>query len=92
MATMTKPHTHPCAHCAAPVQCDGTLEPNHDGLPEVICTTYHRPGGGLATFRCQRCELLIELADYFDNRMDINNDGGPNDAMVWHRRIMEVLE
>jgi len=36
-------------------------------------------------------EVLRELADYFDDRMDINWDGGPNDAMTWHRRITEVL-
>jgi len=37
-------------------------------------------------------ELLLELADYFDDRMDINDDGGPNAAMTWHRRITEVVE
>lgn len=88
---MTKRHTHPCKHCGAPVECAGTLEPNHDGHPPVVCAHYHRPGGTLALVQCDRCELLVDLADYFDDRMDINWDGGPNTAMVWHTRIMAVL-
>lgn len=37
-------------------------------------------------------ELLRELADYFDNRMDITWEGGPNEAMTWHRRITEIVD
>jgi hypothetical protein len=88
-------HTHPCAHCTVPVVCHGTLKENHDGHPPVICTSYHLPAGKIEPLYCERCapviDLLLDLAEYFDDRMDINDDGGPNAAMTWHGRIMEVL-
>jgi hypothetical protein len=34
-------HTHPCAVCGKPVDCDGELAENHDGFPAVICLSYH---------------------------------------------------
>lgn len=49
-------HTHPCEHCKTPVECDGERERNHDGWPEVICTSYHLPGGRIADVRCESCE------------------------------------
>ena len=88
---MTHGHWHKCAHCAVPVVCGGTLEENPDGLPEVICSSRHLPGGALRVVVCERCELLLDLADYFDDRADINDEGGPNTAMSWYQRIKEVL-
>lgn len=48
-------HTHPCANCATPVECDGTRIHNADGWPEVICTAYHLDGGGTAALLCESC-------------------------------------
>lgn len=35
--------------------------------------------------------LLQELDDHFGDEVDINDNGGPNDAMRWQQRIREVL-
>lgn len=35
-------HTHPCADCGTPTECDGTWERNHDGWPAAVCDIYHR--------------------------------------------------
>jgi len=44
---------------------------------------------------CPRCAevraLLADLADYFDDRADITDDGTANAAMAWHQRITAVL-
>jgi hypothetical protein len=88
---MTINHTHPCAHCAVALPCGGTYELNHDGMPEVICSAVHRPGGVVRAVVCERCELLIDLAAYFDDHMDINDEGGPNTEMGWYQRILAVL-
>ena len=44
---MTRPriHTHPCADCHTPTECDGTWESNDDGWPEAICDLYHQWSG-----------------------------------------------
>jgi len=77
------------------VKCFGALEENHDGEPPVICRSYNLPDGRIEPLWCERCgpviDLLQDLAEYFDDRMDITDDGGPNAAMTWHGRIMEVL-
>jgi hypothetical protein len=36
-----KTHTHVCRTCRQRFPCDGDLERNHDGWPEVICVAYH---------------------------------------------------
>jgi hypothetical protein len=51
----TRTHTHPCAHCQTPVECDGALEQNHDGWPPVMCTVYHLPSGMTLTALCEDC-------------------------------------
>lgn len=48
-------HTHPCVDCQTPVDCDGDLERNHDGFPDVICRSYHLTGGFTAALRCDAC-------------------------------------
>jgi hypothetical protein len=48
-------HTHPCAVCGKPVECDGTLEENHDGFPEVICLSYHMENGDIRWLECEDC-------------------------------------
>jgi hypothetical protein len=37
-------------------------------------------------------DLLRELEEYFDNRSDINGEGGPNPEMRYHQQIAEVLD
>jgi hypothetical protein len=34
-------HEHPCDVCRLPFDCDGELERNYDGWPEVICVSFH---------------------------------------------------
>lgn len=61
-------HTHKCTDCGTPVDCEGTLERNHDGFPAVICTAIHRPGGWTDPVRCEGCEAARELmAAHEDN-------------------------
>jgi hypothetical protein len=48
-------HTHPCADCGTPVECDGEREANHDGWPATICRAYHLDNGGLALVLCEFC-------------------------------------
>jgi hypothetical protein len=51
-----KPHTHPCQQCGNKTTCDGECERNHDGSPEVICRSFHLPGGvENPNFICERC-------------------------------------
>ena len=37
-------HNHKCQRCHLKYLCDGELEENYDGWPEVICYTYHVAG------------------------------------------------
>ena len=48
-------HTHPCADCGTPVECDGEREANHDGWPATICRAYHLDNGGQALVLCEFC-------------------------------------
>lgn len=34
-------HHHDCVSCHHQFACDGELEGNHDGWPEVICVEFH---------------------------------------------------
>ena len=65
------PHSHPCHHCGAPTECGGVLEQNYDGIPEVICTDFHRPGG--ETDWTHLCALCASDA-YFDDRLTGDED------------------
>lgn len=37
-------HHHDCDQCGQQFSCDGQLERNHDGWPEVICVEFHERG------------------------------------------------
>ena len=50
---MSRAHTHKCRVCGKRYECEGTLERNHDGWPEVICLAFH-------------VRLLQECEDCFD--------------------------
>lgn len=57
MSPRLKIHDHPCADCARLTPCDGTLEENHDGWPEVVCVEFHMPNGYLnPDFICEDCD------------------------------------
>ena len=49
-------HNHPCAVCNTPVECDGFLQRNYDGWPEVVCSHYHLENGSVATVLCETCK------------------------------------
>jgi hypothetical protein len=53
-------HMHLCSRCQLPAPCDGTLEENFDGFPEVICSAYHLKHGETAHFLCEACADLGE--------------------------------
>lgn len=50
---MTQPvrHNHDCQTCGNPMDCDGELERNFDGWPEVVCVIYHLDGKDV----CEEC-------------------------------------
>lgn len=48
-------HHHHCHGCGVKMPCDGDLEFNYDGAPEVVCGLYHLPGGNIADWRCEEC-------------------------------------
>jgi len=48
-------HTHRCANCQTPVECEAELVLNPDGWPNVICEAYHLDGGGTAELLCEAC-------------------------------------
>lgn len=70
-------HTHYCLNksegCTSTFLCDGPLERNHDGWPEVICMAQPED-----TFecdecragRCEDCGALINLGQPHDARCD----------------------
>jgi hypothetical protein len=57
---MARIHTHPCGTCKAPIECEGDYARNYDGFPEVICTSYHKPWGGVAELLCEPCHVAAE--------------------------------
>ncbi len=66
---MSRTHTHPCRDCKTPTPCDGDLERNIDGLPEIICVEYHVTFGRY-DFRCEACQAAHERqaeADRLEN-------------------------
>lgn len=36
-------------------------------------------------------DFLINLLEYFDDRADINNEGGPNKSMQFQTEIKQIL-
>lgn len=38
------------------VECSGAFVRNHDGIPDVICDTYHRANGTVDALPCEDCE------------------------------------
>jgi len=56
-------HTHPCANCATPVECDGELVKNYNGWPEVVCTAYHEEHRAGICESCLREDDLRHDAD-----------------------------
>lgn len=46
-------HSHPCQHCHVQTDCDGDLEQNYDGWPEVICVQFDTQNH--ADFLCVEC-------------------------------------
>lgn len=52
-------HVHRCAlaikGCQNTVDCTGTLERNHDGFPETVCSVYHLPNGETDPQPCEDC-------------------------------------
>lgn len=51
--TKSRLHVHQCVDCGTPVDCDGTLEQNYDGWPEVVCDWVD---GYLQTPLCESCD------------------------------------
>lgn len=50
-------HTHECQRCGVETPCEGTLERNEDGAPEVICGVFHLPMGRInERFLCEACQ------------------------------------
>lgn len=52
-------HTHCCTLCHTRYDCDGDLEHNYDGFPEVVCTAYHYA----AETECIECQSLRSFCD-----------------------------
>jgi len=67
---MNRRHTHPCDSCGQPVECDGARERNYDGVPAVICTTYHLPGGTLGPVVCGGCDEETDASEQQAIRTD----------------------
>lgn len=58
------PHSHPCAHCKTPVECEAELVRNYDGWPEVVCEDYHLVGGATnPDWLCEDCQECDALRD-----------------------------
>lgn len=56
---MAKRHSHPCENypnCTNEVPCRGEWVRNCDGIPDVICDTFHRPNGTVDAQPCEACE------------------------------------
>jgi hypothetical protein len=57
-------HTHPCRNkrlgCAQTVPCDGPMERNHDGFPEVVCAWLESWSEGP---QCEACESGDDCED-----------------------------
>ncbi len=62
----TKPHHHPCGHCAVKVECCGDVEQNYDGFPEWICREYHTEFRDRDDFLCEDCASAQEVARALD--------------------------
>ena len=59
-------HKEQCIRCRKDYDCDGNLERNHDGWPEVICDLYHR-------YNMQECpDCLVEMEQQHDADMALN--------------------
>ena len=50
-------HHHPCQDCGQETPCDGPLEKNYDGWPDVICLIFDQPGGTNSNFICEDCQI-----------------------------------
>lgn len=60
------------------------------GLTHAINVLAPAPGLERKTLPPAVDGFLIDLYDYFDRFADINDNGGPNDAMQWQNRINEL--
>ncbi len=58
---MTRHHTHPCDRCHVESLCDGDLEANPDGWPEVVCIEFHTHNR--SDFLCEDCAELQDRCD-----------------------------
>ncbi len=81
-------HMHPCVTCGEPAPCDGDLQRNIDGLPEIICVEYHVTFGKF-DHRCEACQAAHERqaeADRLENE-PASLDGGCSPAKASPRRL-----
>jgi hypothetical protein len=53
-------HTHRCDRCQTKVECSGELSRNYDGIPETVCSSYHRLYGTTAEVFCADCAADID--------------------------------
>jgi hypothetical protein len=60
-----RPHSHPCQRCGLEIACDGPLEENYDGWPEVICVDFDMHSH--EDFLCEACAELIDHCDDGDD-------------------------
>lgn len=64
-------HQHRCVTCGTNVECDGELERNHDGWPDVICREFREAcDGRRPAFRCETCaeqNRLQAVRDLLEN-------------------------
>lgn len=54
-----RPHTHVCEKCQTKFSCDGDLEENYDGWPEVVCAIFHVWG----QTDCEDCRERLRQID-----------------------------
>ncbi len=66
-------HTHSCtvADCRNTVACDGILERNYDGFPDVICSDYHLSCGTVAEMFCDEHLHLADEAHVLNDPLPI---------------------
>lgn len=56
-------HFHHCQDCNAKTPCNGRLEDNFDGSPEIVCDDFHLPNGLVnRDFICESCQWKREDA------------------------------
>jgi hypothetical protein len=60
MSRHSSAHTHPCRRCLVETDCSGTLEPNVDGWPEIVCVEFDIENN---EFLCDACAEREPVAE-----------------------------